>query len=259
MYGFNEEHVFDVIKEHWLKFAETTNNKKWVVGISGGIDSTTVAALACKIFGKDNVVGVSLPCDGQKDMEDVNSVFWCLGIKRVTIDVGDAFHSIIDQIDSNVIDVTYDTKTNLPARLRMSTLFAVAQSVHGMVLNTCNMSESVVGYDTFGGDDMGSYAPIQDLVKTEVRALAKWLGVPAVLAEKTSIDGLQPLTDEEKLGMMYADLDQFIRTNIGSDELKKNVLDRYTKNKFKMDIIRLPGPKFGYPNYIYTQNCKIDV
>lgn len=256
MYTFDAEYAFGKIQDHWLAFANTTQLNTWVVGISGGIDSTCVAALACKIFGTEHVVGVSLPCNGQKDIADVNHVFDVLKIKRIDIDIGEAFNSIINGVENNAIEVKVDTKTNLPARLRMSTLYAVAQSLeHATVLNTCNISETINGYDTLWGDSCGSYAPIQKLTKTEVRQLAKWLGIPTVLVEKTSIDGLQTLTDEEKLGITYEKIDKIIRLNEGTDEEKTLLYSRYNKNKFKIDMIHIEHHEFDYPNYIIGQ-CK---
>lgn len=151
-YKFNESDVFDIIKNDWLDFAEAVGTNKFILGISGGIDSTTVAALACKIFGKENVYGLSMPCDGQKDIDDVNKVFEHLGIKRFDFDIGDANRSVINGVENNGIDVSNQTKTNLPARLRMASVYAFAQSLNAIVLNTCNLSEDILGWNTFGGD-----------------------------------------------------------------------------------------------------------
>ena len=104
-YEFSCEEAFNAIKVFWKSWKTNAfgkKPKKWIVGISGGKDSTVVAALACKIFGKQNVIGVSLPCDGQKDMEDVNLVFKTLGIKRLTIDIGDANCSILNSLENKI-------------------------------------------------------------------------------------------------------------------------------------------------------------
>ena len=205
--------AFNCIKEHWTNWAKNEFEKddlKWVIGISGGIDSTCVATLACKIFDTENVVGVSLPCDGQKDMQDVDAVFDLLKIKRITIDIGDAFASLKQGLENNCIEPSYDCKTNMPARLRMTALYGVAQCVNGIVLNTCQLTEDILGYATLYGDNAGSYAPIKGLTKTEVKMLASWLGVSDELVNKIPIDGLQPLSDEEKLGLKYDDVDKYI-------------------------------------------------
>ena len=120
----------------------------------------------------------------------------------------------------------------------MTALFGIAQCVGSAVLNTCNRSESIVGYDTLFGDSCGSYAPLKMLTKTEVRELALWLGVPSHLAYKTSIDGLQPLTDEQKFGFSYAELDMFIRhAGEVSQKTADKIVGMYHRNKFKLEII----------------------
>ena len=251
-YNFTPELAFDVIRPRWQEWDAQVKPKCYVIGISGGIDSTCVAALACKIFGKDRVVGVSLPCDGQSDMEDVNKAFAWLGIRRLTIDIGDAFASLKNGIENNGVELTDVCKTNMPARLRMTALYGVAQCLGGVVVNTCQLSEDVCGYSTLFGDSAGSYAPIKDLTKTEIKAIAEWLGVPKELVYKAPIDGLQPLTDEQKLGITYAKIDDYIRsTGPVSAEEEAKILGMYFKNKFKLEIINIPGPMFDhYPNKI---------
>ena len=246
-YNFTPELAFKEIEAHWKAWDAQVKPKCYVVGISGGIDSTCVAALACKIFGKDRVVGVSLPCDGQSDMDDVNSAFAFLGIRRLTIDIGDMFSLGKNAIENNGLEVNDVCKTNMPARLRMTMLYGVAQSLGGVVANTCNRSESVLGNDTLFGDDCGSYAPIQKLTKTEVKAIAAWLGVPDNLVNKTPVDGLQPLTDEERLGITYAKVDDYIRSTGPVSMVEESlILEKFIKNKFKMEIVRIPGPEFGH-------------
>ena len=251
-YNFTPELAFKEIEAHWKAWDNEVKPKIYVIGISGGIDSSCVAALAVKIFGKDKVVGVSLPCDGQFDMWAVDKLFEHLGIKRITIDIGDMFAAGIQAIENQALEPSYDTKTNMPARLRMTMLYAVAQTVGGVVLNTCQLSEDICGYSTLFGDSAGSYAPIKNLTKTEVKAIAEWLGVPKELVYKVPIDGLQSLTDEQKLGITYAKIDDYIRsTGPVSIEEESKILDMYFKNKFKLDIINIPGPMFGhYPNKI---------
>lgn len=249
-YEFNPETAYNEIKTQWTDWANSINAKRFVLGISGGKDSTCIAYLATKIFGPKNVYGVMMPCDGQKDIDDSRKVIKLAGINSLTIDIGDAYNSIINAIENNAIDICSDTLINLAPRLRMSTLYAVAQSVNGIVLNTCNRSERDLGYATIFGDFAGSYAPIQNLTVTEVIKLGKWLGIPDYLIEKKPGDGLQPLGDEDRLGMKYADVDMFIRFNKGTDKFKQNVLMKYKANKFKIDMLHIPGPEFNYPDYI---------
>ena len=226
------------------------------VSLSGGKDSTVVAALAARIFGKENVIGVMMPNGTQADIADSEEVCKFLGIGAVTVNIGSAYEELLGEVvfgalkPLGVESASYDTETNLPARLRMSALYAVAQSVGGAVLNTCNLSEDTVGYATLYGDNAGSYAPLQGLAVTEVKALGDWLGLPHRLVHKVPVDGLQPKTDEEKLGFTYDALDRFIRKGEGADSFKDLIRALYRKNRFKTDMVRLPGPKFEFlPNF----------
>ena len=239
------EEAFGIIKRHWTEWDSNVKPEKYIIGISGGVDSTCAAALACKLFGKDKVIGVSLPCNGQKDMQDVDKVFTHLGIKRITIDIGEAFDSLKTSIAVNGLAPTHQCVTNMPARLRMAALFGVAQCLNGVVVNTCNRSEDIVGYSTLFGDDAGCYSPLKNLTKTEVQKLAFWLIVPANLAYKTPVDGLQDKTDEESLGFTYAELDTYIRGDAIRTDVKQKIDALHAKNKFKLDIINIPGPKFN--------------
>ena len=251
-YNFNPETAFNTITNHYLSWV-TINGlpKKVVVGISGGIDSTVVAAIFVKILGPDNVIGLSMPCDYQADMNDVNEVFKFLGIKRFDFDIGDANHSIVTGIENNGIEVSDLTKTNLPARLRMASVYAFAQSLNAIVLNTGNLSESLASYDTLFGDDCGSYAPVQQLTKTEIRKLATYLGVPHFLVNKTPIDGLQNKSDEENFGYTYEAMDKYIRTGIGEKDVIDKIIRRYeTGGKWKMKMVTISGPEFDFPNYV---------
>jgi len=257
-YNFKPEYAYAEIEEHWRKWDRDVKPKAYVVGISGGVDSTCAAAIAVQVFGRDKVVGVSLPCDGQKDMEDVDKAFAFLGIRRVTIDIGDMFMHGMNAIENQAIETTDVCRTNMPARLRMTMLYGVAQCLGGVVVNTCNLSEDVIGYSTFGGDNMGSYAPIKNLTKTEVKSITRWLEAPTELVEKTPIDGLQPLSDEEKLGITYAKIDDYIRGTGPVTKKEENlILDKFFKNKFKLEIIRIPGPGFlHYPNKLRTMDSR---
>lgn len=260
-YEFSPERAYNEIKAHWEQWAKSVNAKRWVVGISGGKDSTVVAALASRIFGADTVLGVMMPNGKQKDISDSKEVCKFLGIKSVTVNIGKAFEELQDEIVYEALQIcgvekpSADTITNMPARLRMTTLYAVAQSVGGIVLNTCNLSESAVGYATLYGDNAGSYAPIDGLTVTEIRALGDWLGLPHNLVHKIPVDGLQPLSDEDKLGFTYADLDRYIREDIGTPEFKEKIDGIYRRNKFKTDIVQIPHPNFDYlGNFVKYNN-----
>ena len=248
---YSPEKIYETIKADWEKWANDIGAKKFLIGISGGKDSTVVAYLAAKIFGAENVIGVLLPMEYQSDIDDSYKVVNNLGIKNYTIDISGPVFGILNKLECHCIDISKDTRINLPCRMRMTTLYAVAQSLNAIVVNTSNLTEDMLGYATLWGDTCGSYAPIQGLTVTEVVALGDWLGVPRELSHKVPVDGLQELTDEQKLGMKYSDVDLLIRDNVGDDVFVERVCRMYLKNKFKIDMINLPGPKFKeLPNYV---------
>lgn len=281
-YNFTPQLAFANIETHLKMWAELTNAKNFVVGISGGKDSTVVAMLLCAIFGKERVYGVMMPQGEQSDIQDSIDVCNILGIRHTTVNIGGSVSAITDEIYKNRsksgIYPTKDMDINLPARIRMSTLHAIGQCVDGRVINTSNLSEDMVGYATQFGDNAGSYAPLQGLTVTEVKELGKYLtkilfgefdelsdeGVICKnykersyikrfieLIDKTPVDGLQSQTDEQRLGFTYADLDKFIRLNEGSDEFKEIIRKKYKQNKFKLEIVQMPQPDFSYlPNFV---------
>ena len=270
-YEFTPQLAFANIETHIKMWAELTNAKNFVVGISGGKDSTVVAMLLCAIFGKDRVYGVMMPQGVQSDIQDSIDVCDILGIHQITVNIGDSVSAITDEIYKNRsksgIYPTKDMDINLPARIRMSTLHAIGQCVNGRVINTSNLSEDMVGYATQFGDNAGAYAPLQGLTVTEVKELGHfvinnmidtgviigWQNLERMrsLIDKTPVDGLQAQTDEERLGFTYADLDKLIRLNEGSDEFKALIKKKYQQNKFKLEIVQMPQPDFSYlPNFV---------
>ena len=228
----------------WLQttFASNGDGCNAVVGLSGGKDSTLVAALCVAALGKERVVGVLMPNATQADIEDARAVARHLGIKSYEINIQAAYNSTLAAV-GNCVPVSEQTRINLAPRLRMATLYAVAQSVNGRVVNTSNLSEAWVGYSTRYGDGAGDFAPLLHLTVTELKALGHELGLPAYLVDKAPADGLSGKTDEDKLGFTYAVLDQYIRTGICKDPVAKERIDRlHAQNKFK----QLPMPSFMY-------------
>lgn len=159
--------------------------------------------------------------------------------------MGPAINGVLDSIHENAadIEVTEQATTNLPARIRMATLYAVSQSVNGRVANTCNLSEDWVGYSTKFGDAAGDFSPLSRLTVSEVKAIGRELGLPAELVDKTPSDGLCGKTDEMNLGFSYDVLDKYIRTGVIEDEAVKVKIDSmHMKNLFKLQ----PMPCFEY-------------
>ena len=229
----------------WIQewFEQNGKGCNAVIGISGGIDSSVVAALCVEALGKERVISVVLPQHIQKDIGASYMLINHLGIKSYLINIGETVDSILNKMRLNGIAPSEQTKINLPARIRMSTLYAVSQSVNGRVMNTCNLSESYCGYDTRYGDSVADVSPLGRLTKTEVRLLGKELGLPDELVNKVPTDGLCGKTDEENFGFTYEVLDKYIRTGVCEDENVKARIDYlHEKNLFKQE----PMPVFEY-------------
>lgn len=206
-----------------------------IVGISGGKDSSVVAALCVEALGKERVIGVLMPNGSQHDIDMSQLLVRHLGIENYTINIKDGYDGLLSTIRNELGEVSRDTTINLGPRIRMATLYAVAQSRNGRVANTCNLSEDWVGYSTRYGDNAGDFSPLSMLCVREVRALGRELGLPEVLVQKVPIDGLCGQTDEEKLGFTYDTLDAYIRDGIVPAEETKERIDRlYAINRFKV-------------------------
>lgn len=254
---------FDVIKAKndcvaWIRdwFEHNGNGCNAVIGISGGKDSTVVAALCVEALGKDRVIGVLMPNGKQPDIEDSIEVVEHLGISFMDVNICDGYNGILNNIHDNIyikqpngsrigkfLEVSNQTKINLAPRIRMATLYAVSQSVNGRVANTCNLSEDYIGYSTRWGDSVGDFAPLANLTSDEVVAIGDACGLPYELTHKTPSDGLCGKTDEDNFGFTYATLNKYIRTGICEDEEAKAKIDKmHEKNLFKL----MPIPTFEY-------------
>lgn len=240
---------FDVKKAtndcvQWIKdfFEQNGKDCMAVVGISGGKDSSVVAALCVEALSKDRVIGVLMPQGEQSDIEYSKMLVDFLDITRITCNIEGAVNEVLESFEG-VVSPTPQTTTNLPARIRMATLYAISQSVNGRVANTCNLSEDWVGYATKYGDAAGDFSPLSQLTVTEVKAIGRELGLPSELVDKTPTDGLCGKTDEDNLGFTYAELDAYIRDGIEpSEEVKAKIDSMHEKNLFKLQ----PMPSFVY-------------
>lgn len=241
---FNAEQVKNECVK-WIRdfFRENGKDCNAIVGISGGKDSSVVAALCVEALGRDRVIGVLMPCGEQSDIDCSRQLVEFLGIKNYTVNIKAAVDGLLSAMPEDM-EITKQTKTNLPARIRMATLYAIGQSNNGRVANTCNLSEDYVGYATRYGDGAGDFSPISHLTVQEVKAIGSVLGIPENLVHKTPIDGLSGKSDEENLGFTYEVLDKYIRTGICENADTKAKIDRlYKLNRFKLE----PIPSFN-PN-----------
>lgn len=223
----------------WIRcwFEENGKGCNAVVGISGGKDSSVVAALCAEALGRERVVGVLMPNGVQSDIDFSHMLVEHLGIRHYTVNIKAAHEGLLSAMPES-LPLSVQAKTNLPPRLRMATLYAVSQSVNGRVANTCNLSENWVGYSTRYGDDAGDFSPLGQLTVDEVLQIGFLLGLPTALVTKVPSDGLCGKTDEDNLGFTYAVLDKYIRTGVCEDEKVKERIDTlHKRNLFKLKTI----------------------
>ena len=236
--------MFDVLKVknecvEWIRDFFEKNGKgcNAIIGISGGKDSSIVAGLCVEALGKDRVIGVLMPCGKQHDIDCAYQLVNHLGIKHYEINIEDAVKGVINQLEGK-LEISNQTRVNLSPRIRMSTLYAVSQSLNGRVANTCNLSEDWVGYSTRYGDSVGDFSPLSNLTVTEIKQIGRLMGLPANLVDKVPIDGLCGKTDEDNLGFTYAELDIYIRTGkIENEETKKRIDTLHERNLFKLQLM----------------------
>lgn len=241
------------------KYVEETNAKGFVIGISGGKDSTIVAKLLVEAIGKDKVLGIMMPNGVQSDINDSKRVCELLGIEYMIVQIEDTYKSLINSIEYRDKDKSFNlistgesvivsdkSKTNIPPRLRMTTLYAIAQSIGYRVAGTGNRSERYVGWFTKHGDGGFDYNPIAPLCCTEVIKLGDELGLPYDLVHKTPSDGLTGKSDEDNLGFTYEQLDNYILEGKSGDE----DVDKKIENLHNLSKHKLGG---GYTSAIPTK------
>lgn len=236
MYSFNAQKVKDECVQ-WIRVFFEKNGKgcNAVVGISGGKDSSIVAALCVEALGRDRVIGVLMPCGEQSDIDMAKLLVDTLGIKHYIINIKDAVEGLTNALPFEMSD---QSRVNLPPRIRMSTLYAVSQSHNGRVANTCNLSEDWVGYSTRYGDSAGDFSPCSFITVAEMKQIGRLLGLPDALIDKAPSDGLCGKTDEDNLGFTYAELDRYIREGVIENQEHKALIDRkHEINKFKLELM----------------------
>lgn len=216
-----------------------------VMGLSGGVDSSVVAALAKEAVGKNRVLALILPCHSQAhDLEDAKLVAKKLGIKTQALDLSKTYDSLTKILPK----AGRLAQINLKPRLRMLTLYYFANKLNYLVCGTGNKSELMVGYFTKHGDGATDILPIGDLLKKEVRTLAKELGVPKHIIAKPPTAGLWPgQTDEGEMGITYSELDDILER---IENKRKQIASGDKVNKVRQMIKgsehKRQGPKICY-------------
>lgn len=242
---FNARLAILLLEDSIRNFFEDTKGNKAYIGISGGKDSSVVAALCVKALGKDRVVGILMPDGDQSDIGDSYDLCKFLDIEYHEVNIHEAMQSI--KINASVTNSYENACINLAPRIRMSTLYFMSQSddMNNRVMNTSNLSESLAGYFTTFGDQCGDFAPILEYTSEEVVLIGRELGLPHHLVEKEPSDGLSGVSDEEKLGFKYSDFNKFIRgyskdlEELSDDQMYK-FMKRLKDTKFK-HVINIPS------------------
>lgn len=250
MTNFNAKKQANKVVEFIRDYYKKNNLGGVIIGISGGKDSGVVAALFVKALGKENVIGVTLPCHSkEEDKKDAKLISDYYGFKLINFDITNTFDSFKNELSNLGMFTDTETKNsdiNLKPRLRMATLYYLAAlytSLKGkpyLVAGTSNKCELYVGYFTKGGDSVHDISPIADFTVDEVIKIGEFLKVPEKVLYKAPNDGLSNQTDEDKLGVKYSDIASFIE-----DE---NSVDNKTKEKIKK-LHNNNLHKFNIPTY----------
>ena len=235
-----EKTVEDLVAWTQEYFDRTARGCKAVIGISGGKDSSVTAALMVRALGRERVVGVLMPDGIQPDIEDSKELVDFLQIPHYVVNIHEATKGLSAALESAGSEITQDVRINIPPRVRMTTLYAVAQGQPrgGRVINTCNASEDYIGYSTKFGDSAGDVSLLADYTVEEVLQIGDYLGLPEHLVHKKPSDGLSGMSDEDKIGFSYAVLDRYIRTGVCEDTETKAKIDRmHAANLHKLQLM----------------------
>ena len=227
-------------------FFKTVGKTDAVLGISGGKDSSVVAAICVAALGKEHVHGVLRPCGIQKDISCSYQLVDHLGIDYDVQDIETLVKESLALVPG--ADKSYDAKTNVPARIRMNQIMVTAQTHGWLMANTCQRNEECVGFSSIWGDSCGSFSPLGLLTVDEVIEIGDDLGLPYELTHKVPIDGLQPFSDEEKLGFTYKELSDLIRKGIRGEHYDL-IMQKFYANKFKLEMIKIQKFDPKLPDY----------
>lgn len=235
----------------WIsEYVEKTKAKGIVIGNSGGKDSATVLAMAVKAIGREKVLAVSMPCHSiNSDFEDAELVAKTFGVINLKVDLTNSYNEMEKEINDKInTELSKEATVNIKPRLRMTTLYGIAQTLGYLVIGTGNLCEAMVGYTTKWGDSGVDFNPIGNFTVDEVLAIGKYLGVPNKILEKAPSDGLGGQTDEEKMGIKYSQIAEMIETGNTDEQAKVEILKRFNSSKHKRE--RVPVYRFERKNFL---------
>lgn len=244
MYTFNALETKNKLVA-WIRdwFEKNGNGCNAVIGLSGGKDSTMMAALCVEALGKERVIGVGMPDKGQ-DLHGADEIAQYFGIRFIEANIGGMTTALKELFAQGAqqgwgFDMSVQAEQNMPPRLRMVTLYAISQSNNGRVMGTCNLSENYIGYLTKFGDGASDVEPMANLTVTELLEIGDLMGIPAKWVHKVPTDDLpHSKTDEEKFGFTYATLDKYIRgIETPEPEIKEKIDRMHRNNLFKLQLV----------------------
>lgn len=222
--------------EKWLHEKISVSGAKGaVLGISGGVDSAVLAGLLARVYGGQNVLGVVMPIYSSAIDEDYAMLLPAVfGINSYKVDLSKTYDMTLSSIEAGGEELSFLSAANIKPRLRMMTLYALAQRRGYLVCGSSNRVELKLGYFTKYGDSGADLLPMADLLKGEVRLLAEYLGVPSPIIERAPSAGLwEGQTDEAEIGLTYNDLDRYFATGFAADEVKIKIEDAMAKSEHK--------------------------
>lgn len=233
-YRLNIENDINKRLDFISNYLKKAKAKGAVIGISGGIDSAVTAALLIRALGREKVIGVWMPAYSNSIHEhDANLLAEKIGLNLISVNLGQTYDTISDEIEKNQY-LSELSKGNIKARLRMTTLYAIAGENNYLVADTCNYSEIYIGYMTKGGDGLADFNPIGSLTKHQIRILAEYFEIPNTIIEKPpSADLWAGQTDEIEMGFTYAELDQYLLTGIGDPIIVDKIETLHRKSNHK--------------------------
>ena len=230
--------------ESFLKdYLEESRTEGYVLSLSGGVDSSLVAALTKEAVGKEKLMCIMIPIDSHpSDLKDAIQLAKAFDLNYLIIDGSESFHKTVEEFEHNGVALSTGSLANLKVRIRMTILYAYAQTHNYLVLGTDNWDEHYTGYFTKYGDGAADVMPIVHLLKREVVEAAKLLRVPDNLAERVPTAGLFPgQTDESEMGILYKDLDNYLLGNKINEESQKRIEHLHRISEHKRNPI--PSPK----------------